>query len=146
MAATAICIGTLPATMLPPAQAAPPSIRVIKTEQLDGPRREAIGHWAFTLRGPDTTSNGVFDPSNPGPKSVKRTNENGRGNWIDWKRPAGDYRLCEQFWGGWKSNLGGSNGFPRPNGSRCVDFSYSGEGTEVFRVNNRCMAAQSGSR
>jgi hypothetical protein len=139
--AAALCIGAIPA-----AHAAPPTVRVIKTEQLDGTPRAAVGRWAFTLSGPDTTTNGVFDPSNPGPKSVKRTNENGRGNWINWSRPVGDYRLCEQFWAGWSSNLGGSDGFPRPNGTRCVEFSLSGEDIEVFRVNNRCSAARRSSR
>ena len=129
--------------MLPAAHAAPPSvIRVVKTEQVNGERHAAAGHWAFTLQGPDGTSNGVFDPNNPGPTSLKRTNENGRENWIDWRRDtAGDYRLCEKFFGGWRSNLGGSAGDIQPNGDRCVEFSFGGAADdEVFLVNNRCTS------
>ena len=138
----ALALGT--GALLPAAHAAPDSvIRVFKTEQLNGTTRPAVGHWAFTLQGPDSVSNGVFDPSNGGPKSLKRTNEGNRGNWIDWRRPtAGDYRLCEKFWGGWRSNLGGSGATPLPNGDRCVDFAFGGStDNEVFRVNNRCSQA-----
>lgn len=141
VAAVAVGSSMFPPAMLPTAHAAPGSIRVVKTEQLYGLPRKAIGKWVFYLVGPDENANGVFEPNGSLRKSEKRTNENGRGNWIDWDRPAGDYRLCERFWAGWKSNLGGRKAFVRPNGDRCVDFRYRGK-DRVFQVNNVCLAAR----
>ena len=118
-------------------------VRVIKTEQLNGPKRAAIGKWPFYLLGPDSNPNGTFDPANPGPRSGKRTNENGRKHKITWaNREVGDYRLCEKFIGGWKSNLGGSSAIILPNGDRCVDFSLAPGQVRTFRVNNVCPAAR----
>jgi uncharacterized repeat protein (TIGR01451 family) len=118
-----------------------PAARVIKTEQLSpgATPRAARGRWTFYLIGPDGNPNGVFDPNNPGPTDTKQTNTGGRNHRINWNDLAvGDYRLCEKFFGGWKSNLGGSNAIILPNGDRCLDFSLEPNDLAVFRVNNRC--------